>query len=287
MVSESQQQSTPPIDTLYTLGFPDNVLSRDGDEWLDYRALGLTTADIPELIRIATDEYLILKEPDGKRAAAPLHAFRALAQMQASEAIVPLANSLPIYLDYGDIGMEEIPYTMGRFGAAAIAPVAAIMQNHSHDPFARAIAGDALRYIATRHQDEPDITIAVIEAFNEYLRHPDKREDEDAYLANGLIVADLIDLREIILLPQDTIELIRALYHNELAAWDMAGDLEDVEIDLGVREKRSTPKPRYTTFPSLPSLPQPYKPTPKLGRNEPCHCGSGKKYKKCCWQLEH
>lgn len=20
----------------------------------------------------------------------------------------------------------------------------------------------------------------------------------------------------------------------------------------------------------------------KLGRNEPCHCGSGKKYKKCC-----
>ncbi|MGE0615919.1 MAG: YchJ family metal-binding protein, partial [Bacteriovoracia bacterium] len=21
---------------------------------------------------------------------------------------------------------------------------------------------------------------------------------------------------------------------------------------------------------------------PKLGRNDPCHCGSGKKYKKCC-----
>ena len=21
--------------------------------------------------------------------------------------------------------------------------------------------------------------------------------------------------------------------------------------------------------------------TPKLGRNDPCHCGSGKKYKKC------
>jgi SEC-C motif-containing protein len=22
--------------------------------------------------------------------------------------------------------------------------------------------------------------------------------------------------------------------------------------------------------------------TPKLGRNDPCHCGSGKKFKKCC-----
>jgi len=23
---------------------------------------------------------------------------------------------------------------------------------------------------------------------------------------------------------------------------------------------------------------------PKVGRNDPCHCGSGKKYKKCCGQ---
>jgi SEC-C motif-containing protein len=22
---------------------------------------------------------------------------------------------------------------------------------------------------------------------------------------------------------------------------------------------------------------------PKVGRNDPCHCGSGKKFKKCCW----
>jgi len=27
---------------------------------------------------------------------------------------------------------------------------------------------------------------------------------------------------------------------------------------------------------------EPYRrPEPKLGRNDPCHCGSGKKYKKC------
>jgi uncharacterized protein len=24
------------------------------------------------------------------------------------------------------------------------------------------------------------------------------------------------------------------------------------------------------------------KEVPQLGRNEPCHCGSGRKYKKCC-----
>ncbi len=27
------------------------------------------------------------------------------------------------------------------------------------------------------------------------------------------------------------------------------------------------------------------RPAPKLGRNEPCFCGSGKKYKQCCWKL--
>lgn len=28
--------------------------------------------------------------------------------------------------------------------------------------------------------------------------------------------------------------------------------------------------------------PQYFRDKPKIGRNEPCHCGSGKKYKKCC-----
>lgn len=32
------------------------------------------------------------------------------------------------------------------------------------------------------------------------------------------------------------------------------------------------------------SKPSPYtRPEPKVGRNDPCPCGSGKKYKKCCW----
>ncbi|MBL8968949.1 MAG: SEC-C domain-containing protein [Myxococcales bacterium] len=25
---------------------------------------------------------------------------------------------------------------------------------------------------------------------------------------------------------------------------------------------------------------------PKVGRNDPCPCGSGKKFKKCCWPLD-
>src|SRR5260370_14735014 len=25
---------------------------------------------------------------------------------------------------------------------------------------------------------------------------------------------------------------------------------------------------------------------PRLGRNQPCHCGSGSKYKRCCWERD-
>ncbi len=32
----------------------------------------------------------------------------------------------------------------------------------------------------------------------------------------------------------------------------------------------------------VPKIEQYVRPTPKVGRNDPCPCGSGKKYKKCC-----
>jgi len=31
--------------------------------------------------------------------------------------------------------------------------------------------------------------------------------------------------------------------------------------------------------------PKPFRSKPKTGRNDPCPCGSGKKYKHCCLQL--
>lgn len=39
-------------------------------------------------------------------------------------------------------------------------------------------------------------------------------------------------------------------------------------------------------FPMAVSVGNPYLALPKAGRNDPCGCGSGKKYKKCCLGLE-
>ena len=34
------------------------------------------------------------------------------------------------------------------------------------------------------------------------------------------------------------------------------------------------------------TLPEPKRSEPKVGRNDPCPCGSGKKFKKCCMNKE-
>lgn len=56
-------------------------------------------------------------------------------------------------------------------------------------------------------------------------------------------------------------------------------DEEDFMEDLYGRKKHSDVSPgRIIPFPNQPS---------NLGRNDQCHCGSGKKYKDCCWKKDH
>jgi uncharacterized protein YecA (UPF0149 family) len=59
----------------------------------------------------------------------------------------------------------------------------------------------------------------------------------------------------------------------------IAGDIEEVEAELGISEK----KPFLGLFSDSYSHDEiNLKDKMKIGRNDPCPCGSGKKYKKCC-----
>jgi hypothetical protein len=60
-------------------------------------------------------------------------------------------------------------------------------------------------------------------------------------------------------------------------SWDDAGDEE-----LQLQTLETTPVAQESS-PPPPAPPKPIRrDTPKVGRNDPCPCGSGKKYKKCC-----
>jgi preprotein translocase subunit SecA len=91
----------------------------------------------------------------------------------------------------------------------------------------------------------------------------------------GMAISALLKLNAI-----EEIDVIRDAFERECVELGIAGDIEDVEIGFGIRMQRSTPRPRYHD--DLFGIASIINDFPKAGRNDPCPCGSGKKFKKCC-----
>lgn len=67
--------------------------------------------------------------------------------------------------------------------------------------------------------------------------------DRNSADLNGLLICDLMDLQ-----AGESIEVIRAAFRERRVTIDIPGDLEEVEIEMGFRAERSTPKLRYHSF---------------------------------------
>ncbi|HZP33173.1 MAG TPA: preprotein translocase subunit SecA [Candidatus Acidoferrales bacterium] len=57
---------------------------------------------------------------------------------------------------------------------------------------------------------------------------------------------------------------------------------EDEAREIERRQRRQQQQLQYQTGPAQAEAPKPVRTGAKVGRNDPCPCGSGKKYKKCC-----
>ena len=74
-------------------------------------------------------------------------------------------------------------------------------------------------------------------------------------------------------------------YLNNMPHWQLKGHTPAETMALiESHKKQQTHRTRrtigYAPDPSWP--PMPFIAPPKVGRNDPCPCGSGKKYKNCC-----
>jgi len=58
--------------------------------------------------------------------------------------------------------------------------------------------------------------------------------------------------------------------------------LPDAAVALERKQRRQQQELQYQTGPAQAEAPKPIRGGAKIGRNDPCPCGSGKKYKKCC-----
>ncbi len=67
-------------------------------------------------------------------------------------------------------------------------------------------------------------------------------------------------------------------FRDEDAESDLPDEEEDIDWEDGSDDTFAPPVHEPTPY----TPPQPYVAPPRTGRNDPCPCGSGKKYKKCC-----
>jgi len=201
----------------------------DWQEWEDYGELGFKREHIPELIRMATDRYLIV-EAEEPEFWAPIHAWRILAQFGAKEAIDLLIGNFNLYEAADSEWLSnDLPRALVKLGPDCIPALAMYLIDTRHGIRGRISAGETIKDIAEAYPDTREQVIGTLLSALELF------EENDEEL-NGFLLADLLDLKAVEAMPA-----IRRAFAANAIDITVAGDLEDAEIDLGLREERATP----------------------------------------------
>jgi hypothetical protein len=231
----------PPVDRLLGLG---SLFTRRGQR--DYLQMGIAPEHVPDLLRMAGDPELNHADQDDPRVYAPLHAWRALGQLAASESAAPLVEVL-VQLPDDDFANEELPEVLGMIGAAAVEPVAAVLADPAIEERTRVSAASALEEIGKRHPELRDRCVEVL------MRQLEAWPAQSEWL-NGVLIDYLVELRAVEAAP-----LMEAAFAAERADTMIRGDWEDVQVDLGLLSERITPPSRPDWFARLrmPRTPSP------------------------------
>jgi hypothetical protein len=205
----------------------------------------------------------------------------------------------------GDVATQDLGRILASVSGGDSSGMAEIIENETANEYVRAVAMDGIVSLVTIGERTRDETMAYfLQLFQKLERTPGAQWDG---LAN--VCADLW--------PHEAIEELRRAYDEGLIepgsiCWDDIEDalalgkqeaikhaqhrkplVTDLSEDMGWMqcfhraetgdEPPGNAKEDLLDFQPNESIPTPIRrPAPKIGRNEPCPCGSGKKFKKCC-----
>jgi len=256
----------PPVAKLLELG--DAALDSDPKSILN---LGLLPEHAPDLLRMALDPELHSEAAESVAIWAPIYAWRALAFLNAKEAVVPLISLFHrLDDDEGDdMIANDLPCAIAIFGAVAIPPLTGAMADGSRGVYARAAASTALAQIGITHPESRESCVAALSAQLE------RCTGQPADL-NGFLISDLLELKAVEAAP-----IMEKAFAAGCVDDTIAGDWRMVQLELlghpGKTSWAGSDDDGKKARPPIPLLlPQ------KIARNAQCPCGSGKKYKKCC-----
>ena len=225
------QEYSAPLDVLLTMGRP---LSENRP---DYSSLGIGPDHIPALIKLAGDDELRWRDTDDPALWAPIHAWYALGQLRAEQAVGALLGELRyIDEDWDDVTGEEMPEVLGQIGPAGIPEITKYALSRSNGLWARVAAGEALKEVGIRHPDARSEVIASLQSI---------LEQEGGHNAEllGFVAYSLAQLKAVEVAP-----LLEQAFGKDWVDDSVAGDWEDLQIIMGLRAVRTKPKVRNNPF---------------------------------------
>jgi len=211
----------------------------------------------------------------------PVHAARLLGELRAAVAVESLLRWLGAE---GEALAQAVPLALARIGEPALEPLMAYARDKTQPLRARAAALEALARMIGPH---PTVQDRVVDYLRQLVRGEDKREAEFRAFA----VVSLCDIAD-----ERAWDDILAAYRQNRIARRLITVNEARENMLArggnwkLREAAQSIVPQYET-PSHVAGPRAVRRRPtgtalrpefaRVGRNDPCPCGSGKKFKKC------
>ncbi|WP_017297304.1 hypothetical protein [Nodosilinea nodulosa] len=227
----------PPVDALLHYGECQGFSPKD---WPNYvQELSLTADHVPALIQMAQDEQLwAFFESDYEREVefqaagidpdealwAPIHAWRSLGQLQAAEAIAPLAEVLQRY-DF-DWCWEEIPQVFGLIGEAAIAPLEELLATKISYNTKIFLVGGFGRIAETFPELRDRCVEALTRQLSQYKHHHRS--------VNGALVTELFKLKAT---EPESLAAMEAAYSAKKVDEMFVGSWPRVQVDLGLRQE--------------------------------------------------
>lgn len=258
-------------------------------------------ADLEKVLIDAVDRYPYFSKKffEPSKAYFPLHAIYFLGQLKAEA-------SLSQVLDFLENDKDVLHYWLGYHLTETVwLPIyliaqhkldllAAFLLKPGIDTYSKAAVTTVLAQIVLH---EPDKRNEVVHIFKTVLDYNNKAAVADNIIDDeflGLLTGDLIDCGLVELLP-----LVKKLFDKNRISTGINGNYEAVVRECNNVIPSDYKKAIVDIFELYESLQKNWlgntdnksitdlgmqQPTVsnKIGRNEPCPCGSGKKYKKCC-----
>jgi hypothetical protein len=231
------------------------------------RILSMGAAAVPPLIALLEDDDAAAEDAPGE-GWPPIHTVDLLADLRAEEAIGPMLRALHGG-DMDDILSSRIAVRLPVFGAAALEPVLAELSGNRNTNHAVMLCA----ILANLRVKDERVWLALSGCF-----------DKVPSLGAGFL-ATYGDDRALPLIERE-IFAFDGESPSSLARFDLELLIEAYEALAGEMPERLAARVDYlferqSSPVALTDSPLPAVST-KVGRNEPCPCGSGKKHKRCC-----